>query len=305
MATIEQEYNSGVCAIGSALGTETGKACITQIKKPQAIWLIDPNEKFNKGQTFEAEKARLLKAGKLVVLRGINSFEVSGDDTSETLPDGTQIITTEAKPVCALTFVNGEYFRKALNSLKGFKKWSVILVPRDGTWQAKNTNGDFVGLEMGMFQPGIIGIGSDSETSKNMLSFQLIDTTQLNDDGLVFRQDASQHKQKGVTQINLKLVNAPSDTDTTLTVKAVYAQNGATEFTGVDYTKFLQKIDGATENPTAGDDSATSGTFILTVGALSTGEKGELSLYDNANNQPIIVGVDGDYYRSNTVTYTV
>lgn len=304
MATIQEESNSGLCSFGSALGTEVSKSCISQIKKPQAIWLISPSEKFDKTAEFNSEKDRLIKAGKLVILRGVNTFEMTGDDTTETLSDGTEFVTNEAKLKGTATFTNGMYFHKALHSIKGFKNWNVILAPKDGTWSAHNTNLDLIGYTTGMIQPTVLSVGTDSSVQKEGIMFQFIEPDQFNSDW-VFRKDATQYKQKGVTQIELSAVNAPSDTDTTVTVKAVYAQNQSEVITGLVFGQFLQKIDGATENPTAGDDSATSGTYPLTVSALSSGEVGELSLYDNSGNNPVVVGADGDYYRSNTLSYTV
>ena len=304
MATIQEEINSGLCSFGSALGTEVGKTCISQINKALAIWLIAPNEKFDKTLTFAAEKDRLIKAGKLVILRGINTFEVSGDDTTETLSDGTEFVTNEAKLKGTATFTNGMFFNQALHSIKGFRNWNVILVAKDGTWGTTTTIGNLTGFTTGMIQPTPLVVGTDSTVQKEGIMFQFVEPDEFNSNP-VFRKDSTQAKQKGVTQVELSLVNAPADADVILTVKAVFAQNRSEVVPGFLFGQFLQKIDGGTENPTAGDDSATSGTYVLTVGALTAAEVGELSLYDNTGNNPVVVGLDGDYYRSNTVTYTV
>ena len=74
---------------------------------------------------------------------------------------------------------------------------------------------------------------------------------------------------------------------------------------GVDFSDFLGTKAGVTSNPTAGDDSATAGTYVLTVPARVSGEADTIRLYDNTNNVNVIKGSDGDYYRSNIATASV
>lgn len=69
MATIGEAINSGLCALQNVLGSEISKGCVTQIKAAKSIWAIAPGEKFNVGETFESEKDRLIKAGKLLIFR--------------------------------------------------------------------------------------------------------------------------------------------------------------------------------------------------------------------------------------------
>lgn len=303
MATIGEAINSGLCALKDVLGSEISKGCVSQIKAAKAIWAIAPGEKFNVGESFESEKDRLIKAGKLLIFRGVNTFEENGsDDTTETLADDTQLITNEGKYMFLATFTNGLFFNAALNSIKGFRNWNVLLVDGTGIYGTKTTDGSLTGFSTGMIQPAKLQIGTNAAAQKEGLKFQFLEREELDKD-YAFIADSSLRKQKGVTQINLSFVNAPSDSDTTLTVKATLAQDGSFAFTGSTFADFLLTKDGVTANPTAGDDSATDGTYVLTVASISTGDELALKLFKE--NASVIVGPDGDYYKSNTLTATV
>lgn len=304
MSTITEDINSGLCSLDTIIGAETSKTCISQITAAKAIWAIAPGEKFNAGQTYVSELSRLILAGKLQILTGVNSFEENGgEDTTETQADGTQFVTNEGKYSFLATYTNGMFFNKALHTLKGFRKWNIIIVTNEGIWGTKSTDGSLEGFTTGMIQPAKLQLGSNSAGQKEGLMFQFVDRPELDSD-FAHIVNTNARKETGVTQIELSLVNAPATTDTTVAVKAVFAQNTSEAFSGVaDYASFIQSIDGGASNPTAGDDSVTSGTFVLTVAALASGEKGLLSL--GTGNNYVVVGVDGDHYRSNVLSYTV
>lgn len=301
--TIKELINAGLCALANVLGTEIGKTCVSAITKGASIWAIAPGESFRQGEDLEAEKARLILAKKLVVMRGVTTFEENGsEDATETLADDTQGVTNEGKYKFLATFTNGMFFNKALHSLKGFRKWNIVIVTQEGIWGTLDSTGGLTGFTTGMIQPAKLTIGSNSTIQKEGLMFQFLERSELDVD-FAFIPDTTARKQKGVTQIAISFVNAPADTDTTLTAKAVYAQNTSEAFTGIDYTKFLNTVNSAASNPTAGDDSTTTGTFVLTVAALSTNDTGVLQL--GSGNSTVIVGADGDYYQSNVLSYTV
>ncbi|MEZ7496469.1 hypothetical protein QO206_13305 [Leeuwenhoekiella aequorea] len=303
MATIGEAINSGLCALQNVLGSEISKGCVTQIKAAKSIWAIAPGEKFNVGETFESEKDRLIKAGKLLIFRGVNTFEENGsEDASETLADDTQLITNEGKYKFTATFTNGLFFNAALHSIKGFRNWNILLVDGTGIYGTKTTNGSLTGFTTGMIQPAKLAIGTNAAAQKEGLQFQFLEREELDKD-YAFIADSTLRKQKGVTQINLSYVNAPSDGDTTLTVKATLAQDGSVAFGGSTFSDFLFTVGGTTSNPTAGDDSAKTGTYVLTVPSLSTGNEVALKLFKE--NASVIVGPDGDYYKSNLLTTTV
>ena len=259
MATISEQINAGLCTLGDLLGTEISKTCVSQITTARAIWAISPSEEFRAGEDFDSELQRLITSQKLVVLNGVNTFEENGSaDAIETLADDTQLVTNLGKYKFDASFTNGMYFHKAVGSLEGFRNWNIIIVTGDGVWGTLSSTGGLKGYTTGMVQRAKLTVGSNSAGQKEGLMFQFLEREELDND-FAFIPNTDARKQKGVTQVALSLVNTPADSDTTLTVKAVFAQNQSVAFTGVDYAKFNFKENGTTANPTAGDDSATDG----------------------------------------------
>lgn len=301
MANVQDLINAGLCSLEGVLGTETTNGCVIQIRASKSIWLIKPGESFSATADFEEEKTRLITTGALVILKGVNTFEENGNaDAEETLDDDTMIVTNEGKYKFSATFTNGLYFNKALASIKGFKRWNVILVTSDGLFGTKTSTNGLTGFTTGMLQNAKLIPGSNTVGQKEGLNFQFLERAELDSD-YAYIADTTARKQKGVTEVTLSYVNAPSDTDTTVTIKATLAQDASEAFTGVNFSDFLATVNGVTSNPTAGDDSATAGTYVLTMSALATGEDLIYKLYDNTNSRSVIVGADGDYYKSNSL----
>ena len=231
MATILESINSGLCTLGSIIGMESSKTCITQIKKARSLWWIKPGEEFRAGETFADEFERLIINGYLVICNGIDSFEENGnEDTIDTSDGGVEQVTQEGLYKYLATFVNGMFFNKAMHTtVKGFKRWNGIIVTQDGLFGTKTTTGGLTGFTTGMVQPAKVITGTSSTSQKEGLAFQFLDRDEFDTD-YAFIADTTARKQKGVTQIEVSYVNNPADTDTTLTIKAVHAQNVSEAF---------------------------------------------------------------------------
>lgn len=304
MATVSELINAGLCSYGTILGTEISKSCISQITKMRASWYIAPGEEFAAGETFASELSRLILAEKLICIPQVETVsEVGNDDNVDTSDSGIEQTTQEGLYKWELMFKNGAYFNKAIKTtLEGYKRWNHIIVTKDGAWGTTTTTGGFTGFTCGQIKTKKLQLGTSTTSQMEGQTIQYINRDELDLD-FAFIPDPLLYKQKGVTQVTLSYVNAPSDTDTVLTVKAVLAQNTSEPFTGITYTKFLHTENGAASNPTAGDDSSTTGTFLLTVAALATSDVTTLRL--GSGSSGVITGADGDYYKSNTLSATV
>lgn len=303
MATTKELINSGLCALQNVLGTEISKGCVSQIQAAKSIWAIAPGEEFRAGEEFESEKKRLILASKLVVLNGVNTFEENGsEDAMETLADDTMGVTNEGKYKFLATFTNGMYFNKALHSIKGFRNWNILIVDGKGVWGTKTTLGGLTGFTTGMIQPQKLQVGTNAALQKEGLNFQFTERADLDVD-FGFIVDTTARKQKGVTQIELSFVNAPSDSDAVLTVRAVLAQDKSIAFGGVGFAKFLIGKGTTTSAATGGTDSTITGRYPLSTTAINAGTTVTVKLF--SENSSVIVGPDGDYYKSNLLSATV
>jgi len=308
--TAQELENLGVCGTGSALGFNTENGCADIIKAAYAIWLISPSVTIAADQEVDLTYIKSLqKAGQLVVIKGVNTFEENGsDDAFETLDDDTKILTNKGKYNFMATFTHGMYFQRALGSIEGFGNWRTAYVDNAGkVVLTKLENGSYRGFRTGQITPKKLTMPSNSASLKQGLEFQLLDRFEMDDNPVVWDKGNlgfDPRLVEPITQVYLSLTAVPANADTELSVKATFDRGRKDAFSGALFGQFNNKINGADSNPTAGDDSATAGTYVLTVPALATGQNGAIKLYDVANNTDV-VEVDGELYKSNTETYSV
>ena len=307
MGILNNIINLVACGGSAVLGTGT-KGCVPYLKKTKDLWFVV------KGFVFDGTRAldktytdELQASGKLIVVNGIRTFtDNSGEDQIETLEDGTEQVTTLGLYKFLVQFTNGLYFHAALNSLSSFGQYDVLFVDTAGNILGTEApNGSLKGFSVGMIQGQKLTFATDTAAQREGLAFQLTERTEL-DESYVYIQKQTGFDPRvleGVNQVVLSYVNAPSATDTTLTIKAVSKQSG-TPIGGIAYTNFLVKKNGNISNPTAGGDTTTAGTYVLTIAALSSEDILDYSLYDNTNSRSGI-SLDGSLYKSNTVTATV
>jgi hypothetical protein len=309
--TAQELSNLGVCGASSAKGFNTSKGCSDIIEAADSVWLISPSVVIAETQEINLAYIQgLQKAGQLVVVKGINTFEENGsDDAIETLADDTMLLTNKGKYRFMATFTNGLYFNEALNSVEGQGSWRTIIVDKAGrVLLTQLSAGGYRGFETGMIRATKLTFPSNAASLKQGLDWQLTKRYEMDEYYALWSPenlDFDPRQLEPITQVELSLVNAPADTDTTLTVKAVVRRGRKDAVSGALFSQFLNKIDGATSNPTAGDDSATAGTYVLTVPALASGEVGSVQLFDNANNDNVIEITGDGLYKSNIISYTV
>ena len=306
--------NRGSCGAGSgALGSNLSGGCLALFKDVKSIWLfannldLDPTDSWDVQTYWQTLQAQ----GKIDVLDGVLTFEENGDeDAVETEEDGTREVTNEGKYTFLATFKKGLYNNKVLHSYKGFGNYKVALVDSKGRiLMTQNSNGFGRGFNTGMIQPQKLQFATTTQSGKEGLLFQFLDRYELDESYVLIERgnlSFDPRTLKGVTQVSLSFVNAPSNTDTTVRIAAVRAQDNKTAVEDLEFGDVILKVDGATQNPAA--DAAVSGEpsqYDLTgITAFTTGEVIVLGIYDNANNRPI-VNKNGNLYKSVDLTATV
>ncbi len=309
--TAEQLSNLGICGAADVLGTNTEKGCADLIIAAHSLWLLRPSLTIPAGTEIDlAYITTLQKAGDLIVIQGINTFEENGsDDAIETLDDDTMILTNRGKYKFLSTFTHGLYFNEALGSIDGHSNWRTAIVDKEGSiLLTELTAGGFKGFKTGMITRKKLQFPSNTTGLKQGLEWQLLDRAEMDDNYVLWQSENlgfDPRQVEPVTQVELTLVNAPADTDVIITVKAVVRRGRQDAVAAALFGQWLQTIDGATENPTAGDDSGTAGTYVLTIGAISSGEVGLFQMYDNGNNSNIIEIAGDGLYKSNILSYVV
>lgn len=311
MANLQDIKNLVECGAGASLGTGT-RGCRPFFSKAVSAWLLPQGTLLDDDEELNLAYVQQLQAeGKLIVLNGIRNFtDNTPDDVTEELEDGTLTYIRGGKYQLSMDFINGMYFHKALHSLSSFGAYDVIFVDRVGSilGTKDNATGQLKGFTVGMMQGNKLTWGTDTTAQREGIMMQLLNRLEL-DRNYVFIDNKSlgdfdATSVEGVNQVDLSFTAAPADSGTSVTVKAVRAQDGE-PVTGLAFGDFLMTVDGVTSNPTADDSEATgAGIYVLTVPALATNEDIVLRLYDNSNNRAVI-SLASVLYKSNELAATV
>lgn len=307
MSTLNSSLNVTSCGASEALGTGL-KGCKKFFKKAVKAWLVPQGYTFDGAQDFTDDYVNTLIAdGKISVLSNIASIDdESKQNTYEDIGDGIDVLDVDGLYGFKLKFIQGLYNQEVLQSLSGNARYDILFVDATGkllgTLASDGTS--LKGFTLGVHQVEIMEGFLSKNTAREAFKIQMTNIYEMSSTAIKEKDtDFNGLNAVGVNEVVLTYVNTPADTDTTITVKAVRKNDGAA-FTGAVFGQFNVKINGATANPTGGDDSATTGTFVLTgITAISTNDVVAISLYDNTNNRAGIL-VGSDYYKSNTATKT-
>jgi len=296
------------CGQAGTLGTGT-KGCLAFFKNVTSIWLTKAGFEFDSSKTLDLVYINeLITGGDLIVMNRVKTFtDNTPDDTEDELEDGTVDIANLGKYRFAAEFKKGMYFHSALHSYNSFGNYDITLIDRDGNLLGTEAvSGALTGFTTGMIQAMKLSWATNSQAQREGIGFQLLERSELDGTYVLIDNkslDVNLNTVDGINQVKLSYVSVPADLATDITIKAVSAQDGSV-ITGIPFADWLLTIDGVTGNPTAGDDSALAGTYVLTVAALAAGETTAIKLFDNANNNSVIT-LAGENYQSKSVSSIV
>lgn len=305
MAQLGELLNVIECGASNILGTGL-KGCKTFFKKTTSLWIFPAGTELDSAQEFGETYINTLKAeGKLIVLKGVRTFaDNSGDNNVEELEDGTKQVTRLGLYEFACKFVNGLYFHAALSSLSSFGNYDVAFVDRDGNiLGTKSASGKFKGFSVGMLQSDRLEWATDAAGQKEGIMFQLTERSELDDDFIFIQRSQlsyNPNKVEGVNEVELSFPSGAS-AGTSLTIKAVLKQDGS-PFVGLPSSNWGIYLNGAKDEGVSGDDSATGGTYVLTVGTMAASDVVLAEFFDNNNK---VVTIDGYQYKASPKSVVV
>jgi len=305
MATISNILNLVACGASATLGTGTN-GCRPFFKKVSSIWLLPSGTVFDGAEDLNLAYVQTLQAqGNLIVLKGIENFtDNTPDNVTEEFESGIKKHVRKAKYEFMAQFSKGMYFNAALDYLNSDGSYDAILVDVEGNLLGtESTSGSLKGFSLGMLQKEKLTWATDSTAQREGIAFQMTVPNEFDRDYVYIQNTQLEFNPEvldGINEIVLNL-SVPSNSDTSITVTAKRKQDGGV-FTGASFGDFLVTTNGATTNPTGGDDSVLAGTYILTgVAAISTNDVVAVRLYDNSNNRSVI-NLATTLYKSNTDT---
>lgn len=310
MALGKDLINLGSCGLGSSLGFNTNKGCKQRMVAANKIGtfipgsFLDPNVEWNYAYFLQ-----LIEEGKVDILSGVRTFEENGgDDTIETIEDGTELLTNEGKYKFYATFTNGLFFNKAMHSAKGFGSRDVFIIDNEGSIiLTKHLSGGAKGFTTGIFQPGKLQMPSNSVGMKETLMFQFLERFELDENYAIIEAenlDFNPKQLEGVSQVDLSFVNDPANADTTITFDAVLSQDNKTALEGLVANDLQLLVNDVAQTVTPVGVVGVSKRYTATVPALSTSDKLEFRLY-NTTDSRIVINKDSSLYKSLTLTKLV
>lgn len=300
MATIAEILNVLECGADSVLGTGL-RGCKAALERVSAIWLLPTGTELDSSEELDADYIQTLQAqGKIIILKGVQNWsDNTPDDVTEDLEGGTKLFVRNAKYEFEASFINGLFFHAALHSLNSQGSYDAIFVDVSGNvLGTKSLTGSLKGFTLGMVRAKKLTWGSDTQAQREGLMMQLLERIELDKDWYFIQSEKlafSPTSLDGVNEIDLDLSVPAAGTSVTIKLKQ---KVGGSAFSGIPFANFLLTKNGVTSNPTAGDDSATAGTYVLTVPAMVANDVITARLYDNSANRNVISS-DNALWKSN------
>lgn len=306
MALISAILNLASCGAGDVLGTGT-HGCRPFMKKTFSLWLTPVGFEYDGTQEFgQTYIDSLINNGTLIVLRGIAQPEnQSGDNSLTDIGGGVEVLEDEGLYKFKYNFVKGMHFNAALRSLVGFNIYDVAFVDSEGTIYGTEatTSGNWKGLTTAQISHNPMAAG-DTQTGRESIVIQYPERDELDTNYVYIKKSATYNPKAtdGINEVKLAWNSVPADTDTTLSIVATRNQDGAA-FTGADFNDFSSAIDGTDNVLTAGDDSATTGTYVLSVTDAIASADVVTARIGTAAIPGVAVGTRN--YKSNELSVTV
>ena len=308
MATLDNSLNVIACGAQGALGTGT-KGCKATFREARKFLLTSQGYKFDGTQDFTDEYVKSLSAsGEVIVLDGVSSVEeLTTQNTYTDIGRGVEVLDNEGLYGFKIKFIKGMYNQRILNSLSGNGVYDISAIDSTGkmmgTVASDGTSAK--GFTLGVHQVEMLEGILATNTAKESFKIQLTETSEMSNPA--FKDVDADFNGLNVVPVNEVVLEwgvIPSDTDTSVTIKAKRFQDGK-PFTGATFEQFIIKNGTTTINPTGGDDSVTAGTYVLTgITAVATSDIISAQVWDNTN-QVAGIEVDGDLYKSSAITKTV
>ena len=243
----------------------------------------------------------LQKSGDLIVIRGIVDFEFLPEENQyKTYTSGIKVLARKGLFEFKMMFTNGTMYNRVLKTLEGFDNYETALMDSAGNVLVRtDVDGNARGYSTGHVTLESPVLTQGAETESQSLLFQFTNRNQF--DSNVAYLEAEKLEAVGVDFTDLRganqlaiTLNAPSDTDTTLTGSIRNYMDGAPLDTTLLANDFLVN----NVAPSAITIN-TDGTFSATIPAVSSGDVVTMRTNGIVSNTADVL------YQSNTASVSV
>ena len=276
--------NKGVCGASVFAGFNITKGCAPLLKDVVEIRITPADFEYDDTREFDATYLKELQAaGKLNILQRIDLFESqSSDNQYATSSKGFESLAIEGIYKFRATFNHDVWFNKQMGTLEGEYHKRVELVDSrgsifktEGTTDSKSRGFLVAHITRGM-QTFLNGTNKQAQ----YLDIQFAEKSEFDDEPVVVDAgllDKETREIAPVVEASVSFNAVPSDTDTTIAIKAVYDRGQKGDITGLTESgDFLVKINGTAESGVVATES--NGVYTITTTALSAADVVEVSI---------------------------
>lgn len=302
MATAASLINKVNCGSSEILGTGND-GCLPFFQDTVSIWVLPKGYEIPKSTELNSAFIESLKVQqKLIVLDNVIDFTPNTEqDQIETFGNGIKRVIREGLYEYTAQFSNGLYFNKALQSLKSFRAFSIMLVDSEGTIFGSETSTGITGFSVGMLQPQPITLGTTTTVQREGINFQFTNRRELDSNYFIIKADNldfDPSTEKGVNQALLSFETLPAAGDT-ITVSAVLDGRG-NPITGLQQTNFAVTKNGT--SLTLSGLTETNGVYVLDggVGAFVANDALTVALKSSTGTDAV-AKVGSVLYKSNVL----
>jgi hypothetical protein len=278
--------------------------CKTTPKDYTKAFLLAPSAVIDLAtDTFtEADRADLIKAGKLVPLNDVLQITEGGaKNNKQTLPNKRELFISQGLLKFMLEFEATPCLVKALHKLTR-KNWQLLLLDSDGKLSFDNKNGQLNGFEIALMDVDNESVNDGgSKIAMVSLNIQLTQNgTKGYNERRSFIQDDAFYDINGVQDVVIaKAANTTLDI-ASFHVSIVGGCDGSSPVVGLATQIQVYNTAGVNQEITFTDNG--DGTY--TPSTLTVGDK-IIKLYDESNSTPVVDIANTQFYQSNVLAVTL
>jgi hypothetical protein len=278
--------------------------CKTTPKDYTKAFLLAPSAVIDLAtDTFtEADRADLIKAGKLVPLNDVLQITEGGaKNNKQTLPNKRELFISQGLLKFMLEFEATPCLVKALHKLTR-KNWQLLLLDSDGKLSFDNKNGQLNGFEIALMDVDNESVNDGgSKIAMVALNVQLTQNgTKGYNERRSFIQDDAFYDINGVQDVVIaKTANSTLDI-ASFKVSIVGGCDGSSPVVGLASQIQVYNTAGVNQEVTWTDNG--DGTY--TPVSITLGDR-IIKLYDTSNNTPVVDIANAQFYQSNVLSVTL
>lgn len=222
------------------------------------------------------------------ILGATEATNATPEATTEEFQGGVKSVVRNGLPEFTLKYLKGWKFANALHTYNSFQSYDVLMVFSSGAIAGATNGTELTGFDAGMINTGTYMFSDGATSPYVMLSVQLLNEVQFNQDVAVL--DASVLDFKVNTDImpitDIKIIARADASDAKVYFKAYFSSNLSQPLGGIAIANLRSFVNGAVDTITAASlsyNSLTQEWSYTPTAVLVASDTVVVQLYDSVN----------------------